>query len=293
MSKSIQRIFRLCLVMVFLSAGLLLWTEDVGAIRMQKKKMPADVKEKMKEKKSGIWGRVVMRDSGERVEKAFVYAYVGTPQMRARALGIIGITDWVSHGTAVDGTYIMDLPPGEYYVVARKRAAGLNYGPLYTGDFYDHTQAGTAVILRKGKYKEVNFKLRMLMEPLFFQGITARERETDTGIRGRLLDENGDHVPGTFVIAYKDDDMYRLPDFASTLTDDEGNYTLYLPKGGRYWLAARFYAMKVPVQGEPFARYEGSDDHSVVVPDGTFVEGINLILGSYDGSPPEGYRPVH
>ncbi|UCF30062.1 MAG: carboxypeptidase regulatory-like domain-containing protein [bacterium] len=244
-------------------------------------------------KKSGISGTVVMRETGEPVKKAYVYAYVGKPQVRARTLGIIGITDWVSHGTAEDGTYTMDLPPGEYYVVARKRKSGLNYGPLYQGDFYDHSHAGEAVVVRRGRYVECNFKLKMLMEPLFFQGLSAKERETDTGVRGRLLDGDGNHVPGTFVIAYKDEDMYRLPDFASTLTDDEGNYILYLPKGGRYWLAARFYAMKVPEEGEPFARYEGSDDHSVMVPDGTFLEGIDMTLRPYDGSPPEGYRPVH
>jgi hypothetical protein len=260
----------------------LLWVGDGSA-----------AEEKKKVKKSGVRGTVVMRESGEPVEKAYVYAYVGKPQVRARTLGIIGITDWVSHGTAEDGSYTMDLPPGEYYIVARKRASGLNYGPLYQGDYYDHSQAGKAVIVRKGKYEKLNFKLKMLMEPLFFQGLTASERVSDTGVRGKLLDENGDHVPGTFVIAYKDDDMYRLPDFASTLTDDEGSYTLYLPKGGRYWLAARFYAMKVPVQGEPFARYEGSDDHSVLVPEGTFLEDIDLTLRPYDGSPPKGYRPVH
>ncbi len=126
-------------------------------------------------------------------------------------------------------------------------------------------------------------------------GICAAKKKKvkKSGAWGRvLLDENGEHIPGTFVMGYKNDDMYRLPDFASTLTDDEGNYTLYLLAGGRYWLAGRFFAMKVPVQGEPFARYEGSDDHSVVVKDGTFLEGVDLTLHPYDGSPPKGYKPV-
>jgi hypothetical protein len=255
---------------------------------------PAEADKSAKKKKpSGIWGRVVMRDSGEPVKSSYVYGYVGKIEHRAASLGIIGVTDWVSHGSGLDGSYKLDLPPGDYFVVARKRQSGLNYGPLSVGDYYDHSPGRVSTRVRKGKYTEVNFILMKLTEPLFFQGMTAVSRATNTGIKGRLLDEEGNHIPGTYAIAYKDDDMQRLPDFASTLTDDEGNYTIYLPSGGRYWLAARFHAMKVPVQGEPFGRYEGSDDYSVTVKDNTFLDGIDMTLRPFDGEPPEGYHPVH
>lgn len=253
---------------------------------------PGSGKEKAK-KKSGIKGRIVMKSTGEPVHKGYVYAYVGKISTRAAQLGIIGITDWVSRGSAEDGTYKLDLPPGEYYIAARKRANGLNYGPLYKGDWYDHKPALKPVVVKKGKYLKCEFELIKLDEPMFFQGLTAAEKETDTGVRGRLLDENGEHVPGTFVMGYANDDMQRAPDFASTLTDDEGYYTLYLPKGGRYWLAARFYAMKMPQKDEPFARYEGSPDHSVLVKEGQFLEGIDLTLRPYDGDPSEGSMPMH
>ena len=249
--------------------------------------------DKKKVKRSGVRGKVLMHGTNEPVEKAYVYAYVGKIESRAAAMGIIGITDYVSHGSAEDGSFSLELPPGEYYVVARKRANGANWGPLYRGDFYDHTIGQKSIRVRKGRYYECTFNLRELEEPMFFQGLTAAEKITDTGVKGRLLNEEGEHVPGTFVIAYRDDDMQRVPDFASTLTDDDGYYTLYLPEGGKYYLAARFYAMKMPQQGEPFARYEGSDDHSVDVPDGTFVEGIDMTLSPYDGSPPEGMHPAH
>lgn len=252
----------------------------------------ADAKAK-KVKKSGIKGIVVLKSNGEPVEKAFVYAYVGKIESRAASLGIIGVTDYVSHGSAADGSFNLDLPPGKYYVVARKRQSGANYGPLRPGDLYDHTLGLKAVVIRKGRYVKSRFKLRRLTEPLFFQGLTLTERVTNQGIKGRLFDEEGNHLPGTFAMAYRNDDMYRLPDFASTVTDDDGFYILYLPKGGRYWLAARTYSMRVPDQGEPFARYEGSDDHSVLVKDNEFLTDVNMILKPYDGDPPEGYKPVH
>ncbi len=252
----------------------------------------AEAKEK-KIKKSGIYGTVVHHKSGEPLEKVYIYGYVGNPQARAAALGIVGITDHLSRGSAADGSYKLDLPPGRYHVVARKRQSGANFGPLSPGDLYDHTLGRKAIVVKKGKYLKCDFKLRMLTEPLFFQGLSASDRVTNQGITGRLLDEDGNHIPGTFAMAYKDDDMYRLPDLASTVTDDEGHYTLYLPKGGRYWIAARRDSMKVPAQGEPFGRYEGSDDYSVVVKDDEFLRGIDITLGPYDGDPPEGYKPVH
>jgi len=234
-----------------------------------------------------------MKSTGETVHKAYVYGYVGKISTRAAQMGIIGITDWVSHGSAEDGSYKLDLPPGEYYFGARKRANGLNYGPLLKGDWYDHKPARAPIVVRKGKYRTCDFELIQLDEPMFFQGLTAASKATETGITGKLLDENGEHIPGTFVMGYADDDMQRAPDFASTLTDDEGYYTLYLPKGGRYWLSARFYAMKMPQKDEPFARYEGSSDHSVLVEDGQFLKGIDLVLRPYDGDPSEGSMPMH
>lgn len=245
------------------------------------------------QKKSGIKGRIVVKSTGEPVHKSYVYAYVGKIQTRAAELGIIGVTDWVSHGSAEDGTYTLDLPPGLYYIGARKRANGLNYGPLLRGDFYDHRFAIKGITVRKGKYKNLDFELKKLREPMFFQGLTASAKITDTGIRGKLLDENGEHVPGTFAMGYVDDDMQRAPDFASTLTDDEGNYTLYLPKGGRYWLAARLYALKLPEKEEPFGRYAGSPDHSLVVEEGQFLEGIDMVLRPYDGDSPGGRMKMY
>jgi len=282
MIMKIYRIIRICVVCLVLIPAMAYTAYPAKGDKPAKKIKP-----------SGIWGKVVMRDSGEPVAGAYIYGYVGKIEHRAASLGIIGVTDWVSRGSGPDGSYKLDLPPGDYFVVARKRQSGLNYGPLSVGDFYDHSPGRVSTRVRKGKYTEVNFILMKLTEPLFFQGMTAVSQVTKTGIKGRLLDEEGNHIPGTYAIAYKDDDMQRLPDFASTLTDDEGNFTIYLPSGGRYWLAARFHAMKVPVQGEPFGRYEGSDDHSVIVQDGSFVEGIDITLRPFDGDPPEGYRPVH
>lgn len=271
---SVIHVLHLAVVVVFAVIALILFTRSSGA----------------DEKESGILGSVFQAGSGKPVSNAYVYVYTAGKGMRGAQIGAIGIADRVSSGTSGDGSYKIDLPPGSYYVVARKRASGLNFGPLHKGDWYDHSTAREVVVIEIGKYLRYDFKLQQLTEPMFFQGMAAEGKKTRTGIRGKLLDGKGEHIPGTFVMAFVNDDMRRVPDFTSTVTDDEGNYTLYLPKGGRYWIAARLGYMGAPNQGEPFARYDGSPDHSVNVEDSQFLDGIDLVLKPYEGDPPESKR---
>lgn len=234
---------------------------------------------------SGITGMILLETSTDPVSGVNVYAY------KDHSKNLIGVADYMSRGSGADGAYRLDLPPGEYYIVARKRASGSNYGPVVTGDMYDHRFQENAVRIKAGRYLEQDFVLTLLKEPLFFQVFTEEARKTGTGIRGRILDVDGRPVTGAFATAYMNDDMKRLPDYASTVTDDEGRYILYLPQGGQYYIGARSRARKVPETGEPVGRYKGSEDHSVQVPDGTFAEGIDITLRPFESEVPPGYKP--
>ena len=234
---------------------------------------------------SGIRGRILLRESREAVAGAHVYAY------RDYSKNLIGVADFVSKGSAADGSYSLEVPPGEYYLVARKRATGANYGPLVTGDLYDHRFEEEAVRVQGGRHLDRDFHLVLMSEPLFFQAFTESQRKTGTGIRGRILDASGQPVQGAFATAYMDSNMKRLPDFASTLTGDDGGFTLYLPEGGRWFVGARSHARGVPEPGEPTGRYEGSEDHSLRVETGTFLDGIEIVLKPFRSQVPEGYKP--
>jgi hypothetical protein len=85
--------------------------------------------------------------------------------------------------------------------------------------------------------------------------------------------------------------MKRLPDFASTLSGDDGSFTLYLPNGGKWYIGARSHARAAPVPGEPVGRYDGSEDHSLSVAEGDFVEGIEIVLEPFSSQVPAGYSP--
>jgi hypothetical protein len=200
---------------------------------------------------SGVSGRVVMRDAGQPVQGVHVYAYTDYSK------NLIGVADHVSKGSDEDGTYLLTLPPGEYYLVARKRVSGANYGPIVTGDLYDHRFEQKAFRIEPGRTMENDFELEKLKEPMFFQVFTEGQRTTKTGVRGKIFDQDGEPVQGAFATAYSTGDMKRLPDYASTLTGDDGSFTLYLPSGGQWYIGARTHARAAPDPGDPVGRYDG------------------------------------
>ena len=74
---------------------------------------------------------------------------------------------------------------------------------------------------------------------------------------------------------------FRMPDFTSAMTAADGRFVIYLPAGGRYWLGARAHILEKPAPGEPFGLFEGSPDHSLEVPEGSFVDGIDIVLRGF------------
>jgi hypothetical protein len=126
----------------------------------------------------------------------------------------------------------------------------------------------------------------MQLVPMFFKKEII-ERKTDTGVRGILVDTQGNPVAGGFAMAYVDADMQRLPDYASTLTNENGQFTIYLPRGGTYFLGGRIHAWDMPRPGEPYGKYGGDPPAPVEVADGTFVEGIRIVMQPFSGT----YQP--
>ncbi len=228
---------------------------------------------------SGIAGKVLLKETGKPMAGAHVYAY------RDMTKNLFGVADDLSRSTAEDGSYRLPLAPGDYGVVARKRQSGATSGPLSTGDMYDNRAGLSPVTVRAGAFTPVDFSLLTMREPMFFKRDPTVA--TLTGVKGRVVDEKGFPVPGAFAIAYDSSDMKRLPDYASTLTDDSGRFTLFLPKGGTYWLGARTHVRDMPKPEEPYALYDGTRDHSLAVREGSFVEGVGLVLRPFKGS----YQP--
>jgi hypothetical protein len=225
---------------------------------------------------SGIFGKVVMKDTSQAVPGAYAYVY------RDFGKNFVGVSDYISRASDADGIYRMEVPPGVYGAAARKRGSGASYGPLSTGDDYDNRSGQGPVKVKAGEFTRVDFALVAMREPMFFKRNPSDA--TDSGVRGRIVDEKGAPVPGAFAIAYDSADMKRLPDFASTLTNDDGRFTLYLPGEGRYWLGARIHIRDMPRPEEPYGLYEGAPDHSAGIVKGRFLEGVEIVVRPFKGN---------
>ncbi len=230
--------------------------------------------------KTGIKGQITIKETGESVEGAYVNIYPDTIS------NLLGPSQYISTPTDAKGEYTMDVPPGTYYVVSRKRMSGQASGPLSPGDlFSEHQRIVTTVVA--GKIALVDLSLAPMKSPMFFKKATG-EMQTDTGIRGVLVDSTGKPVPGSFALAYSSPDIKRLPDYASTLSDGEGKFVIYLPQGGTYFLGARIHAWDMPRPGELYGKFGDPEPTPVAVADGSFTEGIKITLTPFTGDYKEG-----
>lgn len=225
--------------------------------------------------RSGITGQVTIKGDNRPLEQAYVNIYADTMS------NLLGPSQFLSRPTDKDGRYSVNVPPGTYYIVARKRMTGEATGPISPGDFYsEHQRIVTRVV--PGKLSVVDLSVAAMRAPMFFKREVV-DHETDTGIHGRLVDKSGQPVPGGFAMAYHDPDMKRLPDYASTLSDADGRFTIYLPAAGVYYVAARMQAWDMPQPGEPYGKFGGEEAKGVSVSKGGFVDGVTIEMAPFTG----------
>lgn len=229
---------------------------------------------------SGVTGKVFTQTDNQPLSGVYVNIYP------SHAPNLLGPSTYISSPTAADGSYNLEVPPGTYYIVARKRASGLATGAISPGDYFSK-DARMLVEIKAGKLAKVDLPMAYMSAPMFFKqggGVLA----TEQGIRGTLTDADGKPQAGAFAIAYRNADIKRLPDFASSLSNDKGEFVLYLPEGGEYYLAARLHAWDMPRPGEPYGKYDGKVITPISVPKKQFIEGIEMALLPFEGEYKEG-----
>lgn len=217
---------------------------------------------------TGVSGKVLF--SGEPVEGASVMAY-GERRERLTGPGYVALM--ASDG---EGRFTLDLAPGRYQIVARRRQGGEMMGLLREGDLsaeYD----GNPVTVREGEYADLGSLPLHRLDRTKLSGQAARYYQplSSTLLEGRTVGPGGKPLRGQFVFAYRDQGMIGRPDFITTSMED-GSFVINLPAGGTYYVGARSRYGGPRQPGEMIGRLDGSPDSSVEVPEGKPVKGLTI-----------------
>lgn len=191
-----------------------------------------------------------------------------------KGMDLYGPAFAVSRATGPDGGFDLQLPEGDYILVARKRQQGEASGPVVAGDHKsefmnltvrgDQTELTLIAPVKEGDQRQ----------------LTAAAPVSDTGLAGSVLDADGKPLEGARVHVYDHIQMSERPKFVSEKTGPDGRYLLYLPEGGTYYLAARDKFGGPPKLGDLYGRYDQGtiEPSAVVVRKGEVLQEINITV---------------
>jgi hypothetical protein len=212
--------------------------------------------------KGRLQGQVTMPLEGVRL-------YVYKPGM-----DLYGPAFAVSSATGIDGNFDLELPDGDYVVVARKRADGEETGPVVAGDnrseFIKVAVSGGVVEI------QVSAPLKIGNQRNF----TGDVEVSKTGLSGQVLDSDGSPVEGARVHVYDHVQMSERPKFVSEKTGPDGRYLVYLPAGGTYYIAARDKFGGPPKLGDLYGRYDKGtiEPSAVVIKEGHLLRQVDITV---------------
>ncbi len=212
--------------------------------------------------KGHLQGQVTMPLEGVRL-------YVYQPGM-----DLYGPAYAISQATDREGTFVLELPDGDYVVVARKRAGGEESGPVVAGDnrseFMQVTVKGGVVDM------QISAPVKIGNQRNFTGDIDASK----TGLAGQVLDSDGQPVLAARVHVYDHVQMSERPKFVSEKTGPDGRYLIYLPAGGTYYLAARDKFGGPPKLGDLYGRYDKGtiEPSAVVVKEGQLLKQVDITV---------------
>ncbi|MDT8443530.1 MAG: carboxypeptidase-like regulatory domain-containing protein [Desulfuromonadales bacterium] len=172
--------------------------------------------------RSGIYGQLTYQD--ELLQQAYLYVY------KDPGKGFKGPGYFIQ--PVANGTFRLNLPPGDYYLLARKRERGGQFGPIEIGDYFNYYY-GNPLHIEAGQLHEVKIEMVTRLSMLEEEVVALR------GLSGQVVDVAGTPQAGLYVFAYRHAEMIGTPDFFSTPTGADGRFELALPDAGPYYLLAR------------------------------------------------------
>ena len=179
-------------------------------------------------KGNGLEGRVTV--DGQPVPGGAVFAYLSYED-------VLAFKPYAASGaTGDDGSYTLDLPPGKYFVVAKKRAAGVTDGPLAVGDGYSFN-GSNPITVDPGAYVHVGFSLsRKLAEVQYRDGL-----DPATGSLEGVIEYGGKPLEGASLQIFLDGaELFRGQGYASAPpTGKSGSFRIDLLPESAFFVVVR------------------------------------------------------
>lgn len=218
-------------------------------------KVKSSGKNKVTKSESGIYGKVLFEDKP--LSKCYIYIY---KDFKGGFRGPAFITF-----PSIDGNFKISLPPGKYYVLARKRMKGGMYGPVEEGDYFNFYY-GNPLVVKKGLYKYVEIETVKRLSQL-------EEGTGFTKVSGVIIDRDNRPVSGLFILFYQNKNIQGKPLYISGRTDQTGHFSIKLPKG-LYYVVVRESIGGPPVSNE----WYGKINNELVINDENDRKNIKVVV---------------
>ena len=230
---------------------------SLGLVRKSDKKL-GDVTEDF------VVGQVT--HAGQPQADAIVFVYTDlTTQLKGLGYMMAGPTD-------DQGRFELDLPDGTYYLIARKRHGNMTVGPLRAGDFVGYYPQNP---LRVRDNRAEPVIIPMLEVPDKVDQMN-KDINGQTSISGLITNTAGEPVGDVRVVMYVNPQMLDRPLLVSQPTGSDGRYTLSMPKGGDYYLAARNTLGGAPGPGDLYGTYDENPNHRLHIDSGAALNDIDI-----------------
>jgi parallel beta-helix repeat protein len=172
--------------------------------------------------------------AGNPLEGAMIYFYPKSAK-ELRGPDLFGPRGAVPAGTASDGSFSVELPPGSYFLLAAKRAED-RLGPLKAGDYFGYF-AGNPLLLKGGDSLRVALSM---VEKARDSRPWPQPNSDRSGIQGILQAAEGEIPAGLYAFAFTEPyPEGALPPFRSQPLDDSGRFFIPVDSPGVYYVGAR------------------------------------------------------
>jgi hypothetical protein len=140
--------------------------------------------------------------------------------------------DFISNPSDKNGQVVLKVPAGKYWAVARIKK-DVSYGPLMPGD--KHSGEPVELECSENMDTELGFEVADILD-------VGQKKRTNTAdfirLWGRVVDSEGKPLADVYVFAHSSEDIEFVPEYISAWTDESGNYIVYLPSKGSYFVGS-------------------------------------------------------